>query len=111
MKLLVQLNEGPGGCSGYMSVYVCLMKSDRNETVTRPITKRYTSILVEQQDDTSQWQNIEESVNFAEQDSFVRLRQRENLDFRLFNFVKHSTLRTRQCIRDHVVYIKIVINP
>ena len=74
MKLLVQLNEGPEGFSGYMGVYMCLMKSDRDETLTWPFTKLYTFILVDKQDYNSQRQNIEECLILAGQDSFKRPR-------------------------------------
>jgi hypothetical protein len=112
MKLLVNFNEAPSGYAGYMSVYFILMKSDRDGNLPWPFTKRYTFVLVDQQDDLSQRQNIEGVVVPEGQNAFKRPRQRENSEgCGKSQFVKHSTLRSRQYIRDHAVYIKILVDP
>ena len=111
MKLLVNLNEGPRGYSGYMGAYLALMKSDRDGDLPWPFTKPYTFVLVDQQDNVSQRQNIEMSTVPEGEKEFRRPRQRENLGWGKQRFVKHSTLRTRRYVRDHAVYIKIIIDP
>ena len=111
MKLLVDLNEALSGYAGYMGVYVGLMKSDRDGTLPWPFTKRYTFVLVDQQDDLGQRQNIEKVITPRGEEEFKRPRQRENEGRGEPQFVKHSTLRTRQYIGDHAVYIKIVVDP
>ena len=111
MKLLVNLNEAPSCYAGYMGVYVILMKSDRDGTLAWPFIKDYTFILVDQQDDLSRRENIEVTMGPQGEEMFQRPRQRENDGAGEPQFVKHSTLRTRQYIRDHTVYIKIVIYP
>ena len=111
IKLLVHLNEGPSGCAGYMGIYVVLMKSDRDGTLDWPFTKRFTFILVDQQDDLSRRQNIKRGIVPRGEEMFKRPRQRENKGGGSPQFVKHSTLRTLQYIRDHTVYIKIVVDP
>jgi hypothetical protein len=111
MKLLVNFNEGPSGYAGYMGVYLILMKSDRDGTLPWPFTKRFTFVLVDQQDDLSQRQNIEAALTPAGEEGFKRPRQRDNEGRGKPQFVKHSTLRTRQYIRDHTVYIKILVDP
>ena len=111
MKLVVNLNEAPSGYAGYMGVYIILMKSDRDGTLGWPFTKRYTFVLVDQQDDLTQRENIEVAVGPKGEEMFERPRQRENKGMGKSRFVKHSTLRTRQYIRDDTVYIKIVIDP
>jgi hypothetical protein len=111
MILEVNLNEGPRGDSGYMGVYICLMKSDRDGALPWPFTKPYTFVLVDQQDDLSQRKNITYSAVPEGEINFKRPRQRENLGRGFSQFVKHSTLRTRQYIRDHAVYIKVIIGP
>ncbi|CAB4041354.1 TNF receptor-associated factor 4-like [Paramuricea clavata] len=114
MKLVVNFNEAPSGYAGYctyMGVYLVLMKSDRDGALTWPFTKRCTFVLVDQQDDLSRRQNIEDAIVPEGENAFKRARQRENSDgCGLPQFVKHSTLRTRQYIRDHAVYIKIVVD-
>ena len=111
MKLEVNLNEGPCGNLEYMGVYISLMKSDRDGALPWPFTKSYTIILVDQQDDLSQRQNIGYSGVPKGEIQFKRPRQRENCSIGISRFVRHSTLHTRQYIRDHAVYIKVIIDP
>ena len=111
MKLSTRLNEGPTGETGYMGLYFHLMKSDRDGLLSWPFTKGYTFVLVDQQDDPDERHNIT-CVQIPDGERyFKRPRQRENNGVGVSRFVKHSTLRTRQYIRDHAVYIKIFIEP
>ena len=111
MKVRAYLNEGPDGNTGYMGIYIRLIKGDRDGSLPWPFTKPITFDLVDQQDDPSKRQNISDTL-FSEGDKeFKRPRQRENDDLGYSCFVKHSTLRTRQYIRDHAVYIKVFIDP
>ena len=87
------------------------MKSDRDGTLAWPFTKRFTFALVDQQDDLSKRQNIELAMVPDGEEAFRRPRQRENDGLGQQQFVKHSTLRTRQYIRDHTVYIKFLVDP
>ena len=111
MKVSVNLNEGPYGDTGYMGVYIHLMKSDRDGSLPWPFTKRYTLVLVDQQDDPSQQQNITDVQVPGGEIYFKRPRQRENEGVGVSRFVKHSTLRTRQYIRGYAVYIKVYVDP
>ena len=111
MKLQVQLNQAPYGYEGYMGVYLVLMKSDRDGTLPWPFTKRCTFVLVDQQDDIRQRQNIEAIFTPNGREEFKRPRQRENRGRGNPQFVKHSTLRTRQYVRDHAVFVKILVDP
>ena len=99
MKLQVQLNEAQSGYAGNMGVYLILVKSDRDGTLAWPFTKRFKFVLVDQQDDLSQRQNIEKTFFPNGEEEFERRRQRENRGHGYKDFVKHSTLRTRQYIR------------
>ena len=110
MKLWVYLNEGPRGYADYMGVFIILMKSDRDADLPWPFKKRLTFILVDQQDDLSQRQNIEKGFVPEGQEEFKRPTQRENKGYGFQNFVKHSTLRTRQYMRDDAVYMKILLD-
>jgi hypothetical protein len=111
MKVSSHLNEGPDGDTGYTGINIRLMKSDRDGALAWPFTKRFTFVLVDQQDDLSQRQNITGSGVPDGQVEFKRPRQRENGGMGFSRFVKHSTLRTRQYIRDHAVYIKVIVDP
>ena len=111
MKLVVDLNEAPGGYAGYMGVYLVLMKSDRDGTLAWPFTKPCRFVLVDQQDDLDHRENMQVTISPKDEKMFQRPRQRENEGAGQSQFAKHSTLRTRQYIRDHTVYIKIFIHP
>ena len=111
IKLSVNLNEAPSNYAGYMGVYIILMKSDRDGTLAWPFTKGYTFVLVDQQDDLDHRENIKVTIGPKDEKMFQRPRQRQNNGAGPSQFVKHSTLRTRQYIRDHTVYIKIFIDP
>ena len=110
MKLRVSLNQAPRGYAGYMGVFIVLMKSDRDGALAWPFAKRFTFVLVDQQDDLSQRQNIEHVLVPNRKEAFQRPSQRENGGGKV-QFVKHSTLRTRQYIRDRAVCIKIIVDP
>ena len=110
MKLSVNLNEAPCGYAGYMGVYLILMRSDRDGALAWPFKKSFTFVLVDQQDNLSQRQNIEETIVPERQKCFKRPRQCENHPWGQPQFVKHSTLRTRQYVRDHAVDIKILVD-
>ncbi len=111
MKLCVDLNQAPSGYADYMGVYIILMKSDRDADLPWPFTKRFTFIVVDQQDDLSQRQNVEKALVPNGQEGFQRPSQRENKGRGYQNFVKHSTLCARQYIRDDAVYIRIIVDP
>ncbi|XP_028393158.1 TNF receptor-associated factor 3-like isoform X3 [Dendronephthya gigantea] len=111
LKVLVCLNEGPRDRSGYTGIYLTLVKGDRDGTLPWPFTKKTTFILVDQQDDIAQRQNVEHIMVPEGEKEFKRPRQRENKSRGTDEFIKHSTLRSRQYIRDHAVFIKIVVEP
>mgnify|MGYP002803407674 CR=1 FL=1 len=111
MKISSNLNEAPRGYAGYMGVYLILMKSDHDGVLFWPFTKRHTFVLVDQQDDLSRRQNISDTTVPNREEEFKRPKHRENDGWGEQQFVKHSTLRTRQYIRDHAVYIKILVDP
>jgi hypothetical protein len=111
MKLLVNFNGAPYGYAGYMGVYLILMKSDRDGNLPWPFTKRCTFVLVDQQDDLSQRQNIKKALTPNGEEGFKRPRLRDNAGMGEPQFVKYSTLRARQYIRDHAAHIKINVEP
>jgi hypothetical protein len=71
----------------------------------------YTFVLVDQQDDIRQRQNIEAIFTPNGREEFKKPRQRENRGRGNPQFVKHSTLRTRQYVRVHAVFVKILVDP
>lgn len=110
MKLKVYLNEAPSGHPGYMGVYMRLMKSDRDVILPWPFNKRFTLVLLDQQDDLSQRKNIERTATPAKKKTFERPEGLENKGEGWQKFVSHSVLQTRHYISDDTVYIMIVID-
>ncbi len=110
MKLRVRLNQALRGYPGYMGVCIVLMKSDLDRTLVWPFTKRFTFVLVDQHDNFSRRQDVQKTIVPNKQAAFKRPWQRENEAWGKVQFVKHSTLRGRQYIRDDAVYIKILID-
>ena len=111
MKLWVCLNEASSGYSGYMGVYQILLKSDQDGTLAWPFTKCCTYVIVDQQDHLTQRQNIRMTLAPNGEEEFEKPKQRENASMGNPQFVKHSTLRTRQYIRNHAVYVKFLVDP
>ena len=111
MKLWVYVSEAPSGYAGHMGIYLILMRSDRDAFLPWPFIKRSTFVLVDQQDDLTQRQNIKMDLVPNGQEEFRRPKQLENKGLGYQQFVKHSTLRTRQYMRDNTVYIKILVDP
>ena len=111
MKLRIQLNQEPCGLPGYMGAYVALMKSDRDENLPWPFTKRVEFVVVDQQDDPDQRQNIKYQLVPRGENNFNRPTQRENTGRGLLDFVEHSALSARQYIRDDTVLIMVMVDP
>ena len=111
MELMIKLNEAPSGQPQFMGLYLVLMQSDRDSTLSWPFTKRFSLVLIDQQDDLSQRQNIKVKMIPRGEEVFQRPWQRENKGAGISRFVKHSTLHTRQYMRDDTVYIKVFIEP
>ncbi len=111
MRMEVYLNEGPSGYTGYMGIYFCLMKSNRDGNLPWPFTMSYTSTLIDQQEGMNQRENIDYTVDPGGEDAFKRPLYEENDNWGVPDFVKHSTLRTRAYVSNHTVYIKLVIHP
>ncbi|XP_028393168.1 TNF receptor-associated factor 4-like [Dendronephthya gigantea] len=111
MRLEVNLNEGPRNYVGFLGVYMGLLMSDRDGILPWPFTKRCSFVLVDQQDDVGKRQNIQKSFVPEGENNFKRPRQRANTGRGFPDFVLHTTLHTRQYIRDHAVYIKIIVDP
>ncbi|CAB4028049.1 TNF receptor-associated factor 2 isoform X2 [Paramuricea clavata] len=78
MKLRANLNEGLRGYCGYMGVYVCFIKSDQDATLSWPFAKRFTLILIDQQDNINQRENIKKTLVPHGEKGFGRPQQLEN---------------------------------
>ena len=111
MELEVDLNGAPEGYTGYISVYLRLLKGHHDGRLRWPFTKPYRITVVDQQDDLNQTQNISDTVHPEGEEAFKRPGQHKSDCWGISDFAKHSTLRSRQYIRNHTVYIEVVVHP
>ena len=107
MNIFVCLNEGPCGYTGYMGVYLRLMKGDHDDNLEWPFNKKVSFIVVDQQDNGLQVYNYEKTSQGQEDFSRPVVESNPGHDFP--RFMLHSTLRTRQYIKSHTVYIAVAI--
>ncbi len=111
MKVTVHLNEGPRGHTGYMGMFLQLMKGDHDDKLKWPFDKRVTFIVVDQQSNDSYICNFENSFLPDRGQEFNRPRYEANNGHGFQRFMLHSTLRTRQYVRNHTVYTAVEIEP
>ena len=109
MKVIVYLNEGPSGYTGYMGVYLCLVPGEHDDSLEWPFTKRVTFIVVDQQNEGLQANNYQEILTLKGQEAFNRRIVESNQGFGFGNFMLHSTARTRQYIKNDAVYIAVEV--
>ena len=105
MKVLVHLNEGSRGFTGYMGVYLCLMPGEHDDSLDWPFTKRVTFIVVDQQNDGLDVNNHRKIMTPTGEEQFNRRIVESNQGFGFKPFMLHSTARTRQYIKNDAVYI------
>ena len=109
MNIFVYLNEGPCGYTGYMGVYLRLMKGDHDDNLEWPFNKEVSFIVVDQQDNGQQVYNYEMTFTPQGEENLNRPVVESNQGHGYSRFMPHSTLRTRQYIKSHTVYIAVAI--
>ena len=109
IEIFVFLNEGPRGYTGYMGAYLHLLPGDHDDSLEWPFNKKVTFIVVDQQNDGVQVNNWEKIFIPGGEKEFNRPVVGSNTGYGLSNLMLHSTLRTRQYIKNHTVYIALDI--
>ena len=109
MKVLVYLNEGPRGYTGYMGVFLCLVPGERDDSLEWPFTKRVRFIVVDQQNDGLQVNNYQMVLTPEGQEPFNRPVDESNKGRGFPEFMLHSTARSRQYIKNGAVYIALEV--
>ena len=109
MKIFVRLNEGPRGYTGYMGAYLSLVPGDHDDSLEWPFNKRVTFIVVDQQDNGAQVKNIEDTLIPEGEKDFNRPVVENNSGYGFANLMLHSTVRTRQYIKNHTACIAVAI--
>jgi hypothetical protein len=111
MKFGINSNEASSGYAGYMGIYLILMKSDQDGALTWPFNKRFTFVLVDQQDDVGQRKSIKATLVPKGEGAFMKPHEDENEGYGYQNFVQYLTLGTRQYIRNNFACINVLIEP
>ena len=109
MEIFVRLNQGPRGYTGYMGIYFCLMRGDDDDSLEWPFSKKLTFVVVDQQNSGFQ---VNSRVQTLTPPGEAELFHRPGFDTGFCGFPRfmlHSTLRTRQYIKNDTVYIAVAI--
>ena len=109
IKIVVCLNQGPSGYTGYMGAYLHLVPGDHDDSLKWPFNKKVTFIVVDQQNNGVKVNNWEKILIPSGEKEFNRPVVESNTGYGLPNLILHSTLRTRQYIKNHAVYIAVDI--
>ena len=109
MKVLVYLNEGPRGYTGYMGVFLCLVPGESDDSLEWPFTKRVRFIVVDQQNDGLQVNNYQMVLTPEGQEPFNRPVDESSKGRGFPEFMLHSTARSRQYIKNGAVYVAVEV--
>ena len=109
MKVTVSLNEGSSGFTGYMGVFLCVMRGKHDDSLEWPFTKRVAFIVVDQQSEGLQVNNYQKIMTPEGEENFKRPVAESNKGRGFPNFMLHSTARTRQYIKNGAMYIAVGI--
>ena len=109
MKVIVDLNQGPSGFTGYMGVFFYLMRGEHDDSLEWPFTRRVTFIVVDQQSEGLQVYNHQMILTPGGDEPFNRPVAESNGALGFPNFMLHSTAHTRQYIKNGAVYIAVEV--
>ena len=111
-KLKIQLY--PNGCGAgkdtHLSVFIKIMKGEYDAILPWPFLPRVTFTLIDQQEDTSQRENVVRSFKAnSTLESFARPVGDENPGRGYPTFVSHEQLQTRRYIVDNTIFLQVKI--
>ena len=111
VKLSLQPNGSGAEKNTHLSVFITIMKGEYDAILPWPFLPQVTFTLIDQQEDTSQRENVVMSfkANPSLMESFVRPVGNQNLGRGYGNFVSHEKLQTRRYIVDNTIFLKAKI--
>ena len=109
MRLSIHLDEGSSGFTGYMGVYIILMRSDHDGMLPWPFKETLAFSVIDQQDDKQCRIDHVKVLAPEGQVQFQRPQEDQNEGLGYLNFISHSKLRTRKYIKDNTVYIQVQV--
>ena len=109
MRLLISLDLGRIGFTGYMGVYIMLMRSDHDGMLPWPFKETLAFSVIDQQDDKQCRIDDVKVLDPEGEVQFQRPQQDQNEGFGYNKFISHSKLRTRKYIKDNTMYIQVQV--
>ena len=111
MKIQLYPNGNRAAKNTHLSVFLIIMKGEYDAILPWPFLPQVTFTLIDQQEDTSQRENVVMSfkANPSLMESFVRPVGNQNLGRGYGNFVSHEKLQTRRYIVDNTIFLKAKI--
>ena len=110
VKVELDPNGNGEGKNTHLSVFIVIMKGEYDAILPWPFLQRLTFTLVDQQEDTSQRENVVMSLKADPTlESFARPVGDENMGCGFPTFVSHVKLQTRRYIVDNTIFLKVKI--
>ena len=113
-KYKLKIKFYPNGDSSvkntHLSVFLIIMKGEYDAILPWPFLLRVTFTLVDQQEDTSQRENVVMSLKADPTlQSFARPVDDQNVGWGFHKFVSHEKLQTRRYIVDNTIFLQVKV--
>ena len=111
MKLVLIPNGEGSAKNTHLSVYVVVMKGEYDAILPWPFLPKVTFTLIDQQEDTSQRENVVMSLKSdpTKVKNFARPVSDENPGRGFPTFVSHEQLQTRRYIVDNTIFLQVKV--
>ena len=110
LKLILFPNGESIGKNTHLSVYVVVMKGEYDAILSWPFLPQVTLTLVDQQEDTSQRENVVKSFKAdPTMKNFARPVGDQNVRKGYGKFVSHGQLLTRRYIVDNTIFLQVKV--
>ena len=110
VKMSLQPNGSGAEKNTHLSVFITIMKGEYDAILPWPFLPQVTFTLIDQQEDTSQRENVVMSFKAnSTLQSFARPVGDENMGWGYPTFVSHEQLQTRRYIVDNTIFLQVKI--
>ena len=110
VKMRLDPNGYGEGKNTHLSVFIIIMKGEYDAILPWPFLPQVTFTLIDQQEDTSQRENVVMSFK-AEltMENFARPVGDQNMGMGFHTFVSHEKLQTRRYIVDNTIFLQVKV--
>ena len=110
VKMRLDPNGYGEGKNTHLSVFIIIMKGEYDAILPWPFLPQVTFTLIDQQEDTSQRENVVKSLKAdPTMESFARPVGDENPGRGYRKFVSHEKLQTRRYIVDNTIFLQVKV--